>query len=117
MLPGVFIALGWARLLSWGRSITFAILSYACFLGFVELMIWLEQNGAGQISRSLANTAGLLMFCAWSFVIYRIGHAACYWSPKVLRGWRRAGWFAVMAFCLSLFPVVLGVIVSYLRHV
>jgi len=98
---GVFIALGSARLLSWPRSIAWALLSYGSVIGFVGLMHTLERSGAREAVRTMALTGGMLMIFAWALMIYRIGRRASYWSPAVLRGWRRAGWFAVAAMALG----------------
>jgi len=113
---GVFIALGCARLLSWTRSITLAVLSFACLIGFGMLMAGLESRGASALSRTFAVDAGMLMLFTWSFVIYRIGKNASYWSPTVLRAWRRASWFGIAVLCLIIVGLALEIALARMVH-
>jgi uncharacterized membrane protein len=112
---GVFVAFGAARLLTWTRAILFALLSYGCIIGFVQFMMLLERNGASSVMHSVAILVGMVVFCAWAFFIFRIGQRAEYWSQVVQRGWRRAGWFAVVVLCLACLSLGLQFIVAQLH--
>jgi hypothetical protein len=78
-------------------------------------MSLVESNGASELARSVALTAGVLVFCGWGFLLYHIGKNASYWTPAVHRGWRRAGWFAVVVLCLSVAGIPLQVAISLLK--
>lgn len=103
---GLFVAYGYARLLSWARAVPMALLSYGCVVGFVLLMRRLDQLGASGLARSLALLGGAVVFSTWGIVLHGIGRRVGYWSPSVQGGWRRAGWFAV--FLLGLAGVSVG---------
>lgn len=113
---GMFVAYGSARLLSWGRSILLAAISYLCIIGFVRTMVYVEHGGWSELVGSVVLSGGVLMFCAWGFALYRIGQAAAYWSPSGQRGWRRAGWCGVAAFSLSLISILVQAVVSWRTH-
>ena len=113
---GMFVAYGSARLLSWRRSVSLAVLSWACVFGFVQLMIYLEFTGAGYLARSVALSVGALMVSAWGKVLFRIGEAASYWSPVARRCWRCAGWLAAAVVLLSVIEVMLGTAAWWLGH-
>ena len=102
---GVFIAYGTARLLSWTRAVTLAVLSYGCVVGFVGLMMIVERFHAGSVVHSIALLGGFLVFYGWGTLLYRIGLNAGYWSPEVQRGWRRAGWFTTFVLVLAVLNV------------
>jgi hypothetical protein len=93
-----------------------AALSYACVIGFVQTMIYIETNNMGPTVHSAVLSGGILMVWAWGFALYRIGQAAAYWSPAIQRGWRLAGWFALALFLLSLVTVMLEGAALWLRH-
>jgi hypothetical protein len=112
---GLFVAYGSARLLSWARAIMLAILSYGCLIGFVQIMVHLERGGASGVVPGAAILVGVMMFCGWGFLLYRIGQRVRYWSPTALRGWRRAGWVAVVVLCLACINVVLQFFVARLH--
>ena len=112
---GLFVAFGSARLLSWWRAVLLAVLSYGCIIGFAQLMVHLERGGASGLVHSTAVLGDVMMFCAWGFLLYRIGQRVGYWSPKVQRGWRRAGWFAVVVLCLDCVSVGLQFVVARLN--
>lgn len=103
---GLFLAYGYARLLSWPRSILLALLSYGCIIGFARTMGYLEQTHASEFLRAAALSAGIFMLCAWGFVLFRIGQAAAYWSESGRRAWRYASWFGGSMFVLSTITMV-----------
>jgi hypothetical protein len=105
--PGVFVAFGCARLLSWWRSVLFAVLSYASLEGFLRTLLYLEDRGVPEAVRLAVVLGGHLLFSAWGFALYRIGAAARYWSPAAQKRWRGAGWFAVAVFAFGLLGLAL----------
>ena len=113
---GMFVAYGSARLLSWWRSVVLAVLSQACIIGFGQAMIQLEHRNSSEVARAALLSGGVLMLSAWGFALYRIGQSAAYWSPAVQRGWRRAGWFALAVFLLSLVTLLLQAAVLWLSQ-
>jgi hypothetical protein len=92
---GVFIAYGFARLLSWTWSISLSALSAFSIFLFVQVESHLQEIHADPFTRYNANSAAMVMLMTWVYVLYRIGKRVGYWSPATLRGWRIAGWFAV----------------------
>lgn len=97
---GVFIGLGLARVLTWPRSIALALFSEVTVVGFALAMSGLEENHAREMWRLAVSYGGIGMFAAWNYVIYCIGRRAAYWSPKVMRSWRRAAWILGTLFLL-----------------
>ena len=79
-------------------------------------MAHLEDTHASRVARSIALAAGLLLFYFWGFIPYRIGLRASYWSPAVLREWRRAGWWVVAVFCVNIFGIALEVVLARFQH-
>ena len=114
--PGIFIAFGATRLLSWAKSVLLAILSYVSMAGFAALMGALEERQAGPLPRSAALGFGLLVFTAWGRCLYRIGDKASYWSPSARKNWRHAGWLVVALLGLQLLSVVLILVILYLQN-
>jgi len=113
---GVFVVFAYARLLSWRRGITLAVISCACVFGFARLMGELESRAASPIATQLALTGGLLMFGLWIYLIHRIGWKANYWSSETLKGWRVAAWFAVGLSSLCLLGIALQIAVAVLER-
>jgi hypothetical protein len=97
------------------RSVAVNILCLTPFpiVGFARLMGLLESTGASGLVRSVALAGGVLMILGWGFLLYRIGENASYWTPAVHRGWRRAGWFAVVVLCLNCANIVLQVAITF----
>lgn len=112
---GVFIAYGFARLLSWPRSIALALSSAACVIVFVRLLSYLDEIHGDALTSYCANAAAVVMEAAWVYALYRIGRRANYWSPATLRGWRIAGWFAVALFVYMILATIFMMVISRLQ--
>jgi hypothetical protein len=113
-LPGgLFIACGAARLLGWSQALFLAVLSQGSLIGFTQLMAHLEQSGASPAVRATALEGGLSLLAAWVFLVFRIGLRKSYWSPNVLRGWKRAGWFAASVLCLGWMSVIVMAVTNH----
>jgi len=120
----VFVAFGFARVLKWQKSIALAVICLASIAGFAALMIHLQENQGKDdpvdLTMMFANDAGVLMIMAWCYLIYRLGNKASYWTPSLLRSWRRAKWLAIALICL-VFVSITGVLalklaVEHMRH-
>lgn len=104
---GLFMALGWARLIPWNRAILLAVSSTVAQVYWIGSMGRLEQGGAPMSTRTLFLLFGLLMIGSWGWLVFRIGRKADYWSPKVLQGWKRGGAFGLVVLLVAVAEVVL----------
>ena len=107
---GVFVVMGMARLLSWPRSVLLALGSLITGMIFVQLMAYLDETHASELSHALALAGGTVMYCGWGFLMYEIGETVKYWSPAVQRGWRWVAWLAVFALSLNALTIALAIL-------
>lgn len=107
---GIFLVMGRARLLTWPRAAMFAAAAFLSNALFVQIWTDLDLSRASEVSRALAMTGGIVMYCAWGHTTYQIGQRVDYWSPGSLRGWRVVGWFALFMLSMSVLDIVLAIL-------
>lgn len=104
----LFIAYGFARILTWPRSIALALCCLGSTLFFGMAMGDIEQSPAhGSLLQIATLDAGVLIFLAWCWLLYHLGNDVSYWTPALQRSWRLAKWTAFLLIGLMLLPFVL----------
>lgn len=113
----VFVAYGFARILTWRRSIAFALLSAGCSTAYVTIMIQMEGVvPETDVGRMIIEDAMCLSTMGWCLLLYYLGKDVSYWTPALLRGWRRAKWLGIAMICLMLLPPFLFLAIYLLKR-
>ena len=103
---GLFIAVGWARLIPWHRAMLLSVSSTVAQLYWLSTMGRLEQAGAPMSTKSVYLVMGLVLILSWGWLVFRIGRKADYWSPRVLQGWKRGGAFGLVVLVVAVAEAV-----------